>query len=67
MSHKKVEEVFLNNIENIEKLSEIENINDIEQDEEDFSNIEHLKKRLLEIDNKKKEVMNLFMANSIRS
>lgn len=65
MSHKKVEEVFLNYIENIEELSEIENINNIEQDEEDFSNIEHLKKRLLELDNKKKEVMNLFMTNSI--
>ncbi|MGE5456337.1 MAG: recombinase family protein [Ignavibacteriales bacterium] len=65
MSHKKVEEIFLNYIENIEELSEIENVDGIEQDEEDFSNIGHLKKRLSEIDNKKKEVMNLFMTNDI--
>jgi site-specific DNA recombinase len=65
ISHKKVEEAFLNYIENIGELTEIENINRVEQDEEDFSNIEHLNKRLSEIANKKKEIMNLFMTNDI--
>lgn len=65
MSHKKVEEVFLNYLDNIEKLSEIEHIELIEQDSDDLINIEQLKKRLSEIDNKKKEVMHLFMINDI--
>ncbi len=65
MSHKKVEEVFLNYIENIEELCEFKNINQIEQDEANFSNIKHLKKKLFKIDVKKKDIMNLFMTNDI--
>lgn len=65
MSHKKVEEVFLNYIDKIEKLTEFENINEVEHDHEELADIEHLKKRIYEINNKKKEVMNLFMTNNI--
>ncbi|MEG2283644.1 MAG: recombinase family protein, partial [Bacilli bacterium] len=65
MSHRKVEEVFREFIESVEQLSEIENIKPIEQEPCDFDNITHLKKRLTENDNKRKEVMHLFMENEI--
>ncbi|MEG1597547.1 MAG: recombinase family protein [Bacilli bacterium] len=65
MSHRKVEEVFREFIENIEQLSEIENIKPIEQETCEIGNIIHLKKRLTENDNKRKEVMHLFMENEI--
>lgn len=65
ISHKKVEKIFLNYIENIEELSGFKNINEIEQEDNDLNNIEYLKKRLLEIDNKRKEVINLFMTSEI--
>lgn len=63
MSHKKVEKAFLNYIENIE-LFEFKSI-DIKPDEEELINIKKLNKRILEINNKKKEVMNLFVRNNI--
>lgn len=65
MSHKKVEDVFLSYIDNIEELTEIENIDEVEQDNEELNNIEYLNKRISEINNKKKEIMNLFMSNDI--
>lgn len=65
ISHKKVEEAFLKFIENIEELSEINNIEVSEQNNSDFTSVDNLKKRLYEIDKKKKEVMNLFMTNDI--
>lgn len=64
ISHQRVENAFLNYIWNIE-LSEFKNINNIKQDEEELINIKHLNKRILEINYKKKEVMNLFMINDI--
>ncbi|MBQ9072411.1 MAG: recombinase family protein [Bacilli bacterium] len=65
MSHKKVEEVFLNFIDNIEELTEIENFSTPEQEDEDLNSINQLKKRLLEIDTKRKEIMHLFMESEI--
>lgn len=65
MSHKKVEEVFLNYIDTINELTEIENITPIEADDEGVIDIHNLEKRLLEIDKKKKEIMHLFMNNEI--
>ena len=65
ISHNKVNNAFLNYLESIEELTEFENINDIEFEDECLIDIKHLKKRLMEIDNKKKEVMNLFIKNDI--
>lgn len=52
-------------IDNIEQLTEVDNIKPLEVEDEDLINIEHLKKRLTEIDNKRKEVMHLFMESEI--
>lgn len=65
MSHLKVEEVFMKYIDKVEQLTEIDNIKPTPKEDEDLNNIEQLKKRLTEIDNKKKEVMHLFMENEI--
>lgn len=65
ISHKKVEEAFFKYISNIDELSEIQNINNINYNEESLINIEELEKRIIEIEKKKEEVMNLFITNEI--
>jgi site-specific DNA recombinase len=65
ISHKKVEDAFLNYIDNIGELTEINNIEKIEHKDEEYNGIENFKKRISKINSKKKEVMNLFMANNI--
>ncbi|HHW68735.1 MAG TPA: recombinase family protein, partial [Tenericutes bacterium] len=65
ISHKKVEEAFLKYINNIAELSEIKNINNINYNGESLININQLKKRIIEIEKKKEEVMNLFIINNI--
>lgn len=59
MSHNKVEIAFLNYIDKIEELEEIDNIN-IENDI-DTTELNNAKKRLLQKNNKLKEIMKLFM------
>lgn len=65
MSHRKVEEVFLNYIDNIDELTEIENVQPNYDEDTDIINIQDLQKKLQEIEIKKKEVMQLFMNNDI--
>lgn len=65
ISHKKVESAFLEYIDRIEELTEINNITPKLEEDEVLEDIEDLKKRKLQIDNKKKEVMHLFMENEL--
>lgn len=61
ISHKKVEMAFLNYLDRIEELEEIDNIN-VENDI-DTTELNNAKKRLLQKNNKLKEIMKLFMDN----
>ena len=61
VSHNKVENAFLDYIDNIEEFTEFENV----QIEEDLEELESMKRDLNQIMSKKKEVMNLFMNDSI--
>ena len=65
MSHKKVEEAFLKYIDSIEDLSEIDNVNPELEKDETLEDINDLKKRISQIESKKKEIMNLFMEDEI--
>lgn len=65
MSHKKVEKAFLNYLEQIEKLNEFDYIHPFQEREDDFIKEGQLKKRIREFENKRKDVMNLFMENEI--
>ena len=65
MSHKKVEEAFLTYIDSIEDLSEIDNVNPELEKDETLEDINDLKKRISQIESKKKEIMNLFMEDEI--
>lgn len=64
MSHKKVENAFLDYMDNIEDLTEIDNI-EIKDKNCDIEELENLKKRLMQANNKKREVMDLFMLDNI--
>ena len=64
VSHNKVENAFLDYIDNIEEFTEFENVQ-IEEDNEDLEELESMKRDLNQIMSKKKEVMNLFMNDSI--
>lgn len=64
MSHPKVEEVFLNYIDNIQEL-DISDTLKLPDDDADLINIENLRNQLNKVDNKRKEVMHLFMQNEI--
>ena len=65
ISHKKVESAFLDYIDRIEELTEIDNITPKLEEDEVLEDIKELKKRKLQIDNKKKEIMHLFMENDL--
>lgn len=64
ISHRKVEETFLNFMDNIAELTEIEKI-EIEDNNEELEELESLKKSLVRINSKKKQVMDLFMIDNI--
>ncbi len=64
VSHRKVEEAFLDYMDNIESLTEIDKV-EINQEDDDFEELETLKKSLSQATNKKREVMDLFMINNI--
>ena len=64
VSHKKVEEAFIEYIENIEALTDISKV-EIVTDDEDLQELETLRKSLAQTIAKKKQVMDLFMINEI--
>lgn len=64
MSHKKIEEAFINYLDNIEDLTE--NIDISKLDTKDIE-IKRLKKQIYQINKKKKEVMDLFIINKINN
>lgn len=61
ISHNKVEIAFLNYLDRIEELEEIDNINI--ENEVDTTELNNAKKRLIQKNNKLKEIMKLFMDN----
>ena len=66
MSHRKVEEVFLEYIDNIEELTELDNINIVDEELQDLQEeLNSLKGALQQVNSKRKEVMDLFMINEI--
>ncbi len=64
VSHRKVEEAFLEYMDNIEELSDIEKV-EITPDEDNIEELETLKKSLQQTLAKKKQIMDLFMINEI--
>jgi len=64
VSHKKVEEAFLDYIDNIEALTDINKV-EITTNDEDLKELETQRKSLLQTTAKKKQVMDLFMINEI--
>lgn len=64
VSHRKVEEAFLDYMDNIEELSDIEKV-DVETDDDSVEELETLKKSLQQTVAKKKQVMDLFMISEI--
>lgn len=66
VSHRKVEEAFLDYIDNIEELTELDNINIVDEEVNDLQEeLESLKSALIQTNTKRKEVMDLFMINEI--
>ncbi len=64
VSHKKVEEAFLDYMDNIEELENIEQV-EIQTDKDDEEELETLKKSLSQTTAKKKQIMDLFMINEL--
>ena len=56
---------MLKYIDSIEDLSEIDNVNPELEKDETLEDINDLKKRISQIESKKKEIMNLFMEDEI--
>lgn len=65
VSHPKVEQAFLNYIDNIEELTEIDSVEIQEEADTTLEELETTKKILAKSTNKKREIMNLFMADKI--
>ena len=64
VSHKKVENVFLDYLDNIEELTEIKGI-EIEDIDNKPEELRNLKKSLFKVISKKKQIMDLFMIDNI--
>lgn len=64
ISHNKVEVAFLSYLDSIDILTELDNIN-IKYDDDNLEKLDMLKKSHMQINNKRKEVMDLFMMNKI--
>lgn len=64
VSHKKIENAFLDYIDNIEELTEIDSV-EIQDTSDELQELETLNKSLQQVTAKKKEIMDLFMINNI--
>lgn len=66
MSHKKVEKAFLNYLEKIEHFTNIEYITKNSSDNNTKSELTKLRKRVVQKNNKIKEIMSLFMDDKLK-